>query len=423
MLVINQTDNTVVDKRTVVRAIVHIQEGIIEFGWCSKQDPLLVRCYIFFDGVNCQYIRKTTDIDKYFIYSNRQGCYIYSENLTAKDILYETHTFGRGGFPYCFNKEYEAVNCFDIFNGKQRVLQNIEYPLSKYLQYSFGAEFETYSGYVPEELCFRDGLIPLRDGSLEGGIEYSTVVLRGNSGLNLLKQQIDTLKDYTYFNKECSLHFHFGGYPVSAKHIWALYLIWKTVEGEITTYIPEYSFHTARYKNSRKDYCLPIPKYLTFGQLYAYLASQKYFGSLTQNHPADPDKRAKWNIHSRYHNLNLVNMVCYKSPKTVEFRFLRPTFNYHKITLWLYIFNAIMSYSESCANSVSDVSEVKELLMHKSINLEHILYTVYPSNIVEILLRDLSLLKIAVENQYGIQDYIGMCTELEDKLIDPNIII
>ena len=46
-------------------------------------------------------------------------------------------------------------------------------------------------GYIPQEICYRDGLIPLRDGSISG-LEYSTVILKGNKGINLLQQQVET---------------------------------------------------------------------------------------------------------------------------------------------------------------------------------------------------------------------------------------
>jgi hypothetical protein len=60
------------------------------------------------------------------------------------------------------------------------------------------------------------GLIPLRDGSITG-IEFSTVVLQGNEGLNLLKQQVEALNANTIFDKDCSLHIHFGGLNLTVK--------------------------------------------------------------------------------------------------------------------------------------------------------------------------------------------------------------
>ena len=77
-----------------------------------------------------------------------------------------------------------------------------------------GFEFETSAGIIPEEIALRDGLVPLRDGSISG-LEYSSVVLTpDNDGLSLLKQQLETLRQYTSFNKECALHIHFGKFPM-----------------------------------------------------------------------------------------------------------------------------------------------------------------------------------------------------------------
>jgi hypothetical protein len=423
MKVINETTGLLEDRDNLIRAAVAYNDGILEIGWCSPEDPLLAKFYSPGEYKGCDFIRKSKELEEHIIYSNRMGCYIIKDNLSQREILEESLILGRNGFPYSFNREYEAVHCFDKFKNKQQILSKVNYPLANYLKYSFGVEFETYSGYVPEEICYRDGLIPLRDGSLDGGIEYSTVVLNGNDGLNLLKQQIDTLKKYTAFNKECSLHFHFGDYPVTERHAWSLYLVWKLIENEIEKFIPAYSFKTARYKKSGKDYCKPLPSYNTFSGLYTYLASQKFFGSLTQVHPADPDKRSKWNIHSRYHNVNLVNFVCYTGPKTIEFRFLRPTFNYHKITLWLYIFNAILMYAENLANTSNTLSDITKKVRNREITLSKIIYTMYPDEVSDIIFADLQLLNLVIINQSGLEDYIGLRTDIEDSIIDPEKII
>lgn len=405
------------------RAIISFNNGIIELGFVSPDSEELLGGMFSFDEFSVQWILKTEENLKHIMYSNRRGGYILKDHLAEESILWENYIFGRGGFPYSFNREYEAVNCFDLFNGKQEVLENVCYPISTYFKYTFGAEFETYSGYIPENICYRDGLIPLRDGSLDGGIEYSTVVLEGNKGFNLLKQQINTLKKYTYFNKECSLHFHIGGFPVDPKYIWTLYNIWKFIQGKINSITPRYTFHTSQYKNSGKDYCLQLPIFKTFNSLYNHIAGQKFFGSLTQVHPDDPNKAAKWNCHSRYFDLNLLNMLCYKGPKTIEFRFLRPTYNFHKILLWLYIFNAVLQYSEKLASKVADIKDVIPHLRNKAITLESIIDDTYPRYLADIIKKDIVKLQIIVNNQTALGDYIGAVTEVENMLIDPDEII
>ena len=49
-------------------------------------------------------------------------------------------------------------------------------------------------------------------------------------------------------------------------------------------------------------------------------------------------------------------MVCYDSPKTVEFRFLRPTYCFNKILAWLYILNAILRFSEDVTVKANEES-------------------------------------------------------------------
>ena len=48
------------------------------------------------------------------------------------------------------------------------------------LPYTFGIEFETAGGFLPQHRLYELGLIPLRDGSITG-IEFATVVLKGNT--------------------------------------------------------------------------------------------------------------------------------------------------------------------------------------------------------------------------------------------------
>ena len=135
--------------------------------------------------------------------------------MSKKDAIFAKYCRGRN-FPYHFRKEYEAVNNLETFKDRQKVRYDFEFPIENFIKYSFGLEFETSNGIIPEEICFADGLIPLRDGSISGN-EYSTVVLQGHKGFNLLYQQLETLRKYTRFDKECSLHIHFGGFPLEPK--------------------------------------------------------------------------------------------------------------------------------------------------------------------------------------------------------------
>lgn len=430
--IIDEKTRTFIDEESegYIRGIVHISDNYVEFGW-FKLSPdnivILLNCNCNW-GDSGRYHGIFTGISREalpgLIWSNKLGYYIQASSLSPEDILRHKLIRGQGDFPYQFPKHYEAVESFHLFKDAQTVLEDVEYPLSKHLGYTFGLEFETSMGYIPQEKCFRDGLIPLRDGSITG-IEYSSVVLEGNRGLNLLKQELNTLKEYTKFNKECALHIHMGGFPVNPTAIYALYSLWYAVERELLNkhLIPELSFYTSMYKANHKDYCNMLSDEVTsFEELFKMITGKKYLGSLVQPHPADVRKAAKWNIKARYSGLNLVNMLCYKGPKTVEFRFLRPSFNFRKITLWLYILNAVLKYAEKLAKEwqETDHSSTENMITwvvyEKYKGLTRILENQYDYETYSYLIKELDLLKMSVEAQSANGDRCGRDVEFEDEL-------
>lgn len=426
-----ETNQIVEDASGYVRGIVYVCDDYVEYGW-FKSSPKNIMVLLKGDGlfgIRTTAIGLSREALPSLVWSNMTGYYVHFCSMD-KDLLFtHTHTYGQGNFPYQFPKHYEAVENFKLFKDAQKVLdESKEYPLAKHLKYTFGVEFETSMGYVPQDLCFRDGLIPLRDGSISG-IEYSTVVLKGNKGLALLEQQLETLKTYTKFNKECALHFHFGGFPVNSVSIYALYCLWYVVENDLMrrNYLPSLSFNTDEYKANGKDYCKRLPPYCSFEEMYKAITTRKYYGSLVQPHPADIEKRAKWNIKSRYYGLNLVNMVCYKGPKTVEFRFLRPSFNLKKITLWMYIFNGVLKQAEKIANEwraehaecPNNTGEMLSWVIEKRYHgIKSLLKDAYINDLsaYNTIEEGLNLLQLEVSLQSNNGDHCGRDTFFEDEL-------
>lgn len=401
--------------------VVYASEKYIELGWFKLSPENIM---VFLPDTMEQMIGISREALPELVWSNKLGFYIPPYKLDKEELFWQKTVKGQGNFPYRFAKRYEAADSFKLFKGAQKVLNDVEYPLAKDMSFTFGLEFETSMGYVPQELCFRDGLIPLRDGSISG-IEYSTVVLEGNKGLNLLHQQLETLKTYTKFNKECALHIHMGGFPVSPTSIFALYCLWCLVEKELLMreYVPRLTFNTALYKANKKDYCNPSAGiFPLFEDLFEYITGKKYLGSLVQPHPADIEKKAKWNIKTRYFGLNLVNMLCYKGPKTVEFRFLRPTFNYRKITLWLYILNAVLKYAKTLSDEWTKevgcytrgmfewISEIKFN------GISDMLAEVYDESTYKFIMGEIRLLRAAVRAQTANGDQYGRDIEFEEEL-------
>jgi hypothetical protein len=446
MQVIDEITRNKVGYGNCKRVIVgYAENGDIIYGYTRqwKEKCLRVRAFDRNGRSDDVYMLNTDELRKNLFYSNQNGVWMSKVNMPEDIYIREAFRLGQNKFPYNFERRYEAVESFNIFKNKQEVLEMKQYPLGEFLRYTFGLEFETSAGLIPENICIRDGLIPLRDGSISG-LEYSTVVLDGNAGLSLLEQQINTLKQYTVFNKECSLHIHLGGYPLEPKALHRLYTLCRNLQNDIVNYVPELTFNTAQYKASGKDYCKLLPDFPTFEELYRGLVGRNFFGDLTQPHPADPDRHHKWNIHTRYFWLNLMNMLCYNVNKTVEFRLLRPTYNFRKITLWLYIMNAILRYAEDPNNPVNRAPEqpmeMKKLdpgnpemysfferMARRSrpsyITIQDILNTVYPKEIADKLRLELVKLEVVTSNQRNSGDRIGAALEIEEMLFNSNEIL
>lgn len=402
MQVIDEISGKRISIESSVRVVVNQVGNLIVYGFCKKSSEIVSFGIVDSDGFLSEtYLGSKKALKDILIFSNKRGMYLSKIGMTEDCILQELYTKGYGEFPYNIQRNYEAIDSLELFKGKQKILGRVvkkEY--HKYLKYSFGLEFETSRGYIPEDLCFRDGLIPLRDGSITG-IEYSTVILNGDKGIQLLKQQLVTLDKYTEFDKDCSLHVHIGGYPLSEDKIYRLYSVCKYIERDLQNILPPQTFDTKYYKTNGKDYCKRLSNYLSFEHLYKGIVGRGFFGDFTQPHPRDIYRKRKWEINSRYFWVNFVNILCYNVNKTVEFRFLRPTYSFNKIMTWLYILNAIMLYAESEDSLVS---------------LRNIIRHVYSKDLSEKVLLGIKLLKILKESQVSQNDLSGSNTYMERNL-------
>jgi hypothetical protein len=374
-----------------IRFVVDIVDNILIFAYTIEQD----RLFSAVSNDNESYWYNKERFQKDVIYDRHLCQNRIISNLNPRDYIYCIYD-AQSKYIYSFTKEYGANTHLSLFNNKQKLISSTQnFKLASYLKYTFGLEFETAAGTLPEELCFRDGLIPLRDGSIAGN-EYSTIVLKGNEGLNLLKQQVDTLRSFTYFDKECSLHIHLGGFELKPEVIYNVYKICYSIQDQLEAMLPPYTFKTSQYKNTHKDYCNKLPKNLSnFEAFYKYMVGFNYFGDLTQPHPADIDRQRKWNIVRRYYFVNFINALCYTGGKTIEFRFLRPTYNFNKIIFWLYIFNAILI----CAEENKCFTDIYEIIDN-----------VYPKDLANDLKKNCIKTRICSEIQTKLGDYIGSRT-------------
>jgi hypothetical protein len=409
MYVFDEVTQRWVDYDWCRRVVINFDGEFITFGYSSNYEAI-TKIILYVYG---EYKTYYTDVNIYkgtLLFSKRQGVYFSPINCSMHYIESEQYMYGSGGYPYDIDRYYEAINNLHVFTGKQTILNtHTQYKLSKYLDFTFGVEFETSGGYVPEDLCYRDGLIPLKDGSISA-VEYATIILKGNDGIALLKQQLETIRKYTLFDKECALHIHFGNYPLNSDAIFNLYKVCRGLQDELKELLPELTFQTKKYKKTKKDYCKLLPDFKSFDHMYKRLVGRKFKGNLTDPHPKDEYRNQKWNITTRYYFVNFINLLCYDVNKTVEFRFLRPTYNFNKLILWLYIFNAILKYSINYSNP-------------DNVCISEILAYVYPPNLVLELNKELEHLKILTKIQFFCDDIIGTNIDFENQLFNNNIII
>lgn len=329
------------------------------------EDESITTCLIM-DNLDITKIRVYAPLYKEMaFYSNLFGCYAICFCKDKHFLNRVKYDHGRGGFPYNFQRHYEAIESFDLFDGRQLIDDSEN--IGKYLNYTFGLEFETDGGYIPQSQCFINGLIPLRDGSIPG-LEYSTTVLKGSEGINQLKMALCDLRKFTGYNRNCSLHMHLGGYPLDEKKIWKLYKFIYKFQFLIQPYISEHAFETSYFKDNHKDYCKRLPLYRSFNQFFKSITDNDFFGNFYQPHPNDRFHEAKWRIPTRYYLCNFVNLLCYDKNKTVEFRFLHPTFNFNRIVLWMLIFNALL-YNAEHMKDVKGFQRIEDL------------FKIYPRNI------------------------------------------
>ena len=385
------------------RAIVYIDENYAEFSTINESHDNIK---IFFEGKTV-WGESYEQLKDHLGFDHLKGCYVIGNSINQYNF-----PLGRDFFPYnlsrlTYNTKFEE----HLFKGRQNESNDINFKFINELPYTFGLEFETAGGFLPQHRLYELGLIPLRDGSITG-IEFATVVLQGNKGLNLLKRQIEELDKYTIFDKDCSLHVHFGNFNLKESIILSVNNLF--VNSNLSNYLPQLTFQTNRYKTNRdKNYCEYNNKYRSFDEMYRYLVGRNFYGDFKQPHPCDVSGTRKWNISSRYKAVNFINALCYNGPKTIEYRMLRPTYNFDKILGWLFIYGAFIKYAEqNDANS--------NLFYKNNLSVEQIIRSVYSEELSEILVKFLKMLERIVFTQSSIQDYIGMRIDIDDKVINYN---
>lgn len=259
--------------------------------------------------------------------------------------------------------------------------------ISNYLEdLTFGVEFESTAGLVPPRKTDKLGLIPLRDGSV-AGLEYVTIPLSGEKGVNSLIESCNALKKYTTLNDTCSIHIHIGNVPRTKEFMIAFFKVMHIVQDDLFKMFPIYKKYNFGVK--RKNYTKPLPNYVmtsmdktinkdnideNWDVLYKWLSGgQRYVGNYNNldeigRHPHDPRGNQKWHIKSRYHHVNLIPLV-FGNKKTVEFRIHTPTFDVNKVVNFLLLCGTLVNFVKKQQNVIlEDIASVNQFSLTQLIN-------------------------------------------------------
>lgn len=273
----------------------------------------------------------------------------------------------------------------DLYNNNYnpKIFENVS-KYSKVLgDLTFGLEFETTKGFIPERIINNYGLIPLRDGSISG-IEYVTVPLQGDKGLQYVIDIVKILKNRTIYDNTCSLHQHIGNVPRTKEFILAFFKLTCAVQNEIFEMFPLFKKYNFRIKN--KNYSKPYPIYdllsqmdsvintnnidQNFNVLYQYLSGGQHFNDVGNDlnnvnfHPSDPNGNQKWLCRTRYYVHNMIPII-FGNKQTIEFRVHTPTYDVNKIVPFMLLNSILINYTIQNQN---EILGVKGFLCNKGLS-------------------------------------------------------
>lgn len=231
---------------------------------------------------------------------------------------------------------------------------------------TFGCEFETATGYVPDHIQNQTGTIICRDGSIDNA-EFVTVPMKNAKGLITLANLCKQLCKRTTVDIRCSFHVHLGTLPDDRLFLVALYALCLRIQDDVFTMFPYYKIEWKSFK--KKNYCQKLRK-LGIGKLktdtkeeYETYVNDGYYRLFKWlNEGLDPDddfnrrnhvhaRGYKWERAGRYYWVNFMNMF-FSDRKTMEFRIHHATTNSYKVINWIFICNAIVKYAERNTKSI-----------------------------------------------------------------------
>jgi len=365
-------------------------------------------------------------LEKNRFIEGKNGVFYNPESTIKSSIIHSFTQVRRLGSEkesfYSFPWTYNSANIMEEFiikfneHFKGGLLTNDYYKL---IPHSFGIEFETCAGAIPERYLRPMGLMATRDGSITG-FEYVTIPHKGKTGFQALFEYCKKLQYFCTITENESLHLHLGGYPKTEETIVGLYRMLYILQSDIFTLFPYAYTSTGTFK--RRNYCSPLAPLMlngsitkTMQDLYNMLGGDSYHGLNSMEHPHDRSGQHKWYVDPRYRIVNLVPLI-WGVRETVEFRVHIPTFDPNKVIYWIFICSAILQYAKKhYLKYITKKSINKENL----ITLEHIIAEIYPvevSNPILTYMRNRKIYYSDGNDKYG-------SIEIKDELHSKSLIV
>lgn len=277
------------------------------------------------------------------------------------------------GFPYSISEATpELISMYKKHTSNVVISDNDKKVAELINPFTYGVEIETSNGIVPFYTLLNTKFLFLRDGSLDGGYEFTSMPLKGESGLANIKAFTEKANEYNCnINQNCSLHIHLGGVDLDKENIVSLYKTVYQCQQELFDFVPSYK-RSSKYfakKNEFKDHCKPLKSLGLYYETDVETMYSSIYDFVTSKDNQEMMDSQKWNQFPRYHHLNLLNW--FKNKSTIEFRLHEPTLNYQRIVSWLLIISAITKFSKKYS---------KEIIENKiKISLRDIMNDIYPA--------------------------------------------
>lgn len=332
-----------------------------------------------------RYVINIKDIHKYIFRKAREN----TKLIYSRDLQY---SFGD-------DKKYAKAATVG-FNNNKKLSDAYDDFFNEYFKgKSFGVEIETHSGQIPENMLADLGFVPLRDGSLNGGIEYTSIPFTNGKGLSATRGLYKLMQQICYTSQHCSMHLHIGGVKRDRLSLLTLYRLCYRLQEEMFDIVPIYKKSLSYWNSKRqpKDHCqslkgLGLNLYnlnensskkdisLQFNKLFNFVAETKQgedndYNLENKNFPRRGNN--KWNLPSRYYWVNFIPTMF--THGTVEFRIFDSPLDYNDFMNYFLISMAIILYAEKNGEIIR--------LNKQKISIEDLIVDTYDIELAESIIK------------------------------------